>query len=139
MAEPRAGAGAGRRRAGGQVMGGYGRRGAVVAVKATPEVTGIWRQLVGQAQAAAEAAPSSAQQGLSALARDCRRAVVPGLLNDENPCIRLSKAVRLYLAETTAGRRGLQDDLRARADAAAEFLDGEEAALDRRARKDIEG
>lgn len=108
-------------------MGGYGRRRPSVPVAATPEVTRVWRDLIDHARLAAEAAPSSALPGLSALARDSKRIVVPGVLTDENPCVRLGRAARLYLGETTAGRRGLQDDLRAAADRAAEYLDGEEA------------
>lgn len=119
-------------------MGRYGRARAVVPVRMTPEVCAPWRDLVALAAAAALVAPSSAVPALAAAARVSRQWVVPGLLTDDNPCIRLARIARRYTGETTAGRRAMQGELAARADAAAEYLDGEDAAR-AAMRKDIDG
>lgn len=106
-------------------------------VTATPEVVKPWRALAELAAAAAAAQPSAPLPALKKLADRAKSLVVPGVLGDGNPCVRLSRLTRRYVGETTAGRRALQAQLAETVEAAREYLDAEEAG-GRADRKDLD-
>lgn len=110
-----------------------------MTARATPEDLARWRTLIAEADKAVKAPPSTALPGLKRAADAARRAVVPsGELNDANPAIRLVRLSRRYLAETTAGRRDLQDALGAAVQAARAAMPDAPERREPRKRADLD-
>ncbi len=65
-----------------------------------------WRRLVRLARQAA-ADPGASSGDLAKAEKAAKRSVVLGVLNAENPCVRLVRLARQFCAATTRGRRDL--------------------------------
>lgn len=108
----------------------------------TADDEACWATLIAQAEAAASADPGRSAAGLARTAKAARHACAPGVVTRSNPCVQLSKLARRYCEETTAGRRLLQGELKAAAEAARQALAHRALAIQapmRRERKDIDG
>lgn len=104
----------------------------------TPEDLACWRDLIAEARRAAAGEPAAPVKALGQAARASKHACAPGVVSRENACVQLSRLAQRYMAETTAGRRDLQPQLAAAAEAAGLILpDGEGART--RPRADIDG
>lgn len=96
-----------------------------------------WNELIVQAEKAAAVDAAKPTPALARVAKAARNACAPGVVTRSNPCVQLSRLARRYCEETTAGRRDLQGELKAAAQAAREAL--EAGSPRRRERKDIDG
>ena len=97
-----------------------------------------WRELVAEARKAAAGEPSAPAKALGRIARDAKHACAPGVVTRENACVQLSRLANRYMAETNAGRRDLQGQLIAAADA-AELILPDAGGPARKPRADIDG
>ncbi len=117
-------------------MSRYGRLADGPNKRVTPEDMLCWTDLIQQAGRAAAGEAGAAASALARVARASNNACAPGLVNLQNPFVRLSRLSRRYCDETAAGRRALQAELAAAVEAARAALP---AAPAWKSRKDIEG
>ncbi|MET4683704.1 hypothetical protein [Brevundimonas faecalis] len=105
----------------------------------TADDEACWNALITQAEAAA-ADPARSAGGLARTAKAARHACAPGVVTRDNPCVQLSRLSRRFCDETSAGRRALQGELKAAAEAARQALANRaQTNRARRERKDIDG
>jgi hypothetical protein len=114
-------------------------------MKRPPEPTSAdlraWRNLVRCARICA-AEPAAPAGDLEKAEKAARRSLVLGVVARENPCIRLVRTAREFVAETQRGRRELADVMHALADdvdRSLQALERPEPHPGRRPRTDIDG
>ncbi|MFN7110304.1 MAG: hypothetical protein ACK4M2_01610 [Brevundimonas sp.] len=115
-------------------MSRYGRLAHAPDNRFTPEDAACWRDLIAAAGKAARGLPTAAVPELQRVTNAAKNACAPGVATRENPCVILVRLARRYCAETSSGRRELQDALATAAEAAETAI---EAGQQRR-RRDID-